>query len=81
MRTGRANLALLATAMVAALAGPSAHAAEATPALAQPFDLNGDGRAEVVTGIPTWDDTDSSGAVLEDSGAVLVLWGGRNLLP
>jgi hypothetical protein len=82
--TTRAGLTLLATTLLAAtFALPAAPAAQAAPTApttpAKPFDLNGDGRAEVVTGIPGWD---AGGTTqVENSGAVLVLWGGRNRVP
>jgi hypothetical protein len=75
-RTRRRTIAIGTTLLLTApLALWSSSADAAEPAI--PYDLNGDGRAEVVTGIPTWD----VGSVPSDAGAVLVLWGGRNLVP
>ena len=81
--TTRAGLTLLATTLLAATAAllvAPAHAAPTAPTTpAKPFDLNGDGRGDVVTGIPGWD---AGGTPrVENSGAVLVLWGGRNGVP
>ena len=58
--------------LTAPLALWSSAAGAAQPAI--PFDLNGDGRAEVVVGVPTWDVSPAA----EDTGAAVVLWGGRN---
>jgi hypothetical protein len=52
---------------------PAAHAAAPEPSAAVPFDLDGNGRVDVVSGLPL------RGS--DDAGAVLVLWGGRNLVP
>jgi hypothetical protein len=75
--TLRTATVLLAAAVTGAglLTVPAAGAAEAAdPApTAVPFDLDGNGRADVVSGLPL------RGS--DDAGAVLVLWGGRELVP
>ena len=73
--TPRSVTSLLAAAVttVGVLAVPAAHAATPEPSAAVPFDLDGNGRVDVVSGLPL------RGS--DDAGAVLVLWGGRNLVP
>ncbi len=73
--TPRSVTSLLAAAVttVGVLTVPAAHAAAPEPSAAVPFDLDGNGRVDVVSGLPL------RGS--DDAGAVLVLWGGRNLVP
>jgi hypothetical protein len=73
---GPAVAAALPIALAAALSAAPAVGDEA-PAQVAPFDLDGSGRVDLVTGVPSWDG--AGGA--EDVGAVLVLWAGRNLWP
>jgi hypothetical protein len=78
-----ATLAAAATGLVVlapvASTTPTAHAAGVQAAV--PFDLNGDGRVDVVSGLPNRTVPDSAGTPVRSAGAVLVLWGGRNRLP
>jgi hypothetical protein len=72
MRITRPALAALAAAVTGlAVLTPVVPAQAADPAT--PFDLDGNGRVDVVSGLPL------RGS--DDAGAVLVLWGGRNLVP
>jgi hypothetical protein len=66
---------LAAAATVTALVASPVAAAPGAPVA--PFDLDGNGRVDVVSGVPSWN---GSGAA-PDAGAVVVLWAGRNLWP
>jgi len=77
----RTVMALAAAGVAAALATvpPAAASTEVAAAPpADPYDFNGDGRADLAVGMPDWDGFDDADAErVSNVGAVLVMWGGR----
>ena len=70
--------AALGMALVAAT-GADPATAEEPASTVKPYDFNGDGRADLVVGIPDWDGFDDADAErVSNVGAALILWGGRD---